>query len=56
MVSLGTYPATSLKAARAKRSGMHTALESGRIQPRSGVPSARVGIPPSAIDCNVCFM
>ena len=30
MVSLGTYPATSLKAARAKRTGMHTALESGR--------------------------
>jgi len=30
MVSLGTYPATSLKAARAKRAGMHTALEGGR--------------------------
>ena len=30
MVSLGTYPATSLKAARAKRAGMQTALESGR--------------------------
>jgi hypothetical protein len=30
MVSLGTYPATSLKAARAKRTGMHAALESGR--------------------------
>jgi integrase len=30
MVSLGTYPATSLKAARAKRAGMHTTLESGR--------------------------
>jgi integrase-like protein/Arm domain-containing DNA-binding protein len=30
MVSLGTYPATSLKTARAKRAGMHTALESGR--------------------------
>src|SRR5438876_10323202 len=30
MVSLGTYPATSLKAARAKRAGMHTALEAGR--------------------------
>ena len=29
MVSLGTYPATSLKAARAKRAGMHTALEGG---------------------------
>src|SRR3984893_18346613 len=30
MVSLGTYPSTSLKAARARRAGMHTALESGR--------------------------
>src|SRR5258707_653102 len=29
MVSLGTYPATSLKAARARRTGMHTALEGG---------------------------
>jgi integrase len=30
MVSLGTYPATSLKAARAKRGTLRSALESGR--------------------------
>src|SRR4029077_8256078 len=30
MVSLGTYPATSLKAARAKRGSLRSALESGR--------------------------
>jgi hypothetical protein len=30
MVSLGTYPATSLKAARAKRAEMRTALEAGK--------------------------
>jgi len=30
MVSLGTYPATSLKAARTKRGNLHSALEAGR--------------------------
>jgi integrase len=30
MVSLGTYPATSLKAARARRRSLHGALEAGR--------------------------
>ena len=29
MLSLGTYPATSLKAARAKRAEMRAALEAG---------------------------
>src|SRR2546421_13020568 len=30
MLALGTYPATSLKAARAKRAELRTALETGR--------------------------